>query len=111
MSRNIGHLVLPYIEQIKKNKLDVQQKFYLEIIEKNLAEIASPLLKKIQQFDLTPREIQIASLIKDGKSTKEVAKILGIGEGSIDTHRKSIRKKLGLDRSSNLQSRLRFLEK
>ncbi len=108
---NIGHLVLPYVEKIKKNKLDVQQRFYLELIEKNLGEIASPLQKNIQQFDLTPREIQIASLIKDGKSTKEVARILGIGEGSIDTHRKSIRKKLGLDRSANLQSRLRFLEK
>ncbi|NTW76935.1 MAG: helix-turn-helix transcriptional regulator, partial [Syntrophaceae bacterium] len=57
------------------------------------------------------REIQIASLIKDGKTTKEIARALGIGEGSIDTHRKNIRKKLGMNRASNLQSHLRFLEK
>ncbi|MEN6331323.1 MAG: PAS and helix-turn-helix domain-containing protein [Smithella sp.] len=108
---NIGSLVLPYVEKIRKNNLDAQQQFCLDIIKKNLGEIASPLLKNIRQFDLTPREVQIASLINDGKTTKEIAKTLGIAEGSISTHRKNIRKKLGLDRVSNLQSYLRFLKK
>ncbi|MEN6375851.1 MAG: PAS domain S-box protein [Smithella sp.] len=108
---NIGTLVLPYVEKIRKNNLDVQQQFCLDTIEKNLDEIASPLLKNIQQFNLTPREFQVASLIKDGKTTKEIADILGIVEGSIATHRKNIRKKLGLERTSNLQSQLRFFEK
>jgi len=106
---NIGSLVLPYLEQLKKNNLDMQQQFCLNTIEKNLDEIVSPLLKNIQQFNLTPREIQIAYLIKDGKTTKEIATVLGIVEGSIATHRKNIRKKLGMDRTSNLQSQLRFL--
>ncbi|NTW77786.1 MAG: PAS domain S-box protein [Syntrophaceae bacterium] len=108
---NIGTLVLPYVEKIRKNNLDVQQQFCLDTIEKNLDEIVSPLLKNIQQFNLTPREIQIASLINDGKTTKEIALALGIAEGSIAAHRKNIRKKLGLDRNSNLQSQLRFFEK
>ncbi|MEN6330995.1 MAG: PAS domain S-box protein [Smithella sp.] len=108
---NIGSLVLPYVEKLRKNNLDMQQQFCLDTIEKHLGEIASPLLNNMRQYDLTPREIQIASLIKDGKTTKEIAKTLLIGEGSIDTHRKNIRKKLGLDRTSNLQSYLRFLEK
>lgn len=108
---NIGSLVLPYVEKLRKNNLDTQQQFCLDTIEKHLNEIASPLLNNMRQYDLTPREIQIASLIKDSKTTKEISKTLGIGEGSIDTHRKNIRKKLGLDRTSNLQSHLRFLEK
>ncbi len=107
---NIGNLVLPYVEKIKKNNLDLQQKFCLDTVEKNLAEIASPLLSNIRQFNLTPREMQIASMIKDGKTTKEIAKALGIVEGSIDTHRKNIRKKMGLNRASNLQSHLSFLD-
>jgi len=106
---NISSLVLPYLEQLKKNNLDMQQQFCLNTIEKNLDEIVSPLLKNIQQFNMTPREIQIAYLIKDGKTTKEIATALGITEGSIATHRKNIRKKLGMDRTSNLQSQLRFL--
>ena len=108
---NIGSLVLPYVEKLRKNNLDTQQQFCLDTIEKHLNEIASPLLNNMRQYDLTRREIQIASLIKDSKTTKEISKTLGIGEGSIDTHRKNIRKKLGLDRTSNLQSHLRFLEK
>ena len=108
---NISSLVLPYVEKVKKNNLDAQQQLCLDTIERNLSGIVSPLLKNIQQFDLTPREIQIVSLIKDGKTTKEIARALGIGEGSIDTHRKNIRKKMGLNRASNLQSHLRFLEK
>ncbi len=108
---NIGSMVLPYLERIRKNNLDAQQKFCLDTIEKNLDEIASPLLKNIQRFNLTPREVQIAYLIKDGKTTKEIASVLGIAEGSISTHRKNLRKKLGLDRDSNLQSHLCFFEK
>ena len=108
---NIRSIILPYVEKIRKNNLDAQQQFCLDVIEKNLGEIASPLLNNIRQFDLTPREVQVASLIKEGKTTKEVAQALGIEKGSIDTHRKNIRKKIGLDRASNLQSHLRFLEK
>ena len=108
---NISSLILPYTGAIRRNNLDAQQQLCLDTIEKNLGDIVSPLLKNIQYFDLTPREVQIASLIKDGKTTKEIARALGIGDGSIDTHRKNIRKKLGLNRASNLQSHLRFLEK
>ena len=108
---NIGSMIFPYLERIRKNNLDAQQQFCLDAVEKNLDEITSPLLKNIQQFNLTPREIEIAYLIKDGKTTKEIAGALGIVEGSIATHRKNIRKKLGLDRTCNLQSQLRFLEK
>jgi len=108
---NISSLVLPYIGGIRRNNLDAQQQLCLDTIEKNLSGIVSPLLKNIRQFELTPREIQIVSLIKDGKTTKEIASALGIGEGSIDTHRKNIRKKMGLNRACNLQSHLRFLEK
>ncbi|MEN6489963.1 MAG: response regulator [Smithella sp.] len=108
---NIGSIVLPYLEKMRKNNLDAQQQFCLDTVEKNLDEIASPLLKNIQQFNLTPREVQIACLIKDGKTTKEIASVLGIAEGSISTHRKNLRKKLGLDRDSNLQSHLRYFEK
>lgn len=108
---NIANLILPYVGKIKKINLDEQQNFCLDVVENNLKEILSPLLKNMQQFDLTPRELQVVSLIKDGKTTKEIAKTLGIEKGSIDTYRKNIRKKLGLNRTSNLESHLHFLEK
>jgi len=108
---NVRNLVLPYVEQMKKGKLEVEQKSYLEIIENHLKEIATPLLKNIRRFNLTPREMRVASLIKSGRTTKEIAKVMGSAPGSIDVHRKNIRKKLGLNnKKANLLSYLESLD-
>ena len=107
----VRNLVLPYVEQMKKGKLEVEQKSYLEIIETHLKEIATPLLKNIRRFNLTPREMRVASLIKSGRTTKEIAKVMGSAPGSIDVHRKNIRKKLGLNnKKANLLSYLESLD-
>ncbi|MRR15844.1 MAG: PAS domain S-box protein [Deltaproteobacteria bacterium] len=93
---NIKNLVLPYVEQMKKKIPDAGQRSYLEIIEAHLNEITTPLLHHLQQFDFTPQEVRVATLVKQGMSTKEIAEILGIAGGSVDVHRRHIRKKLGL---------------
>jgi len=56
---------------------------------------------------LTPREIQIAVLIKDNYLSKEIADQLMISKKAVDYHRTNIRKKLNLMPDDNLQ---RFLE-
>jgi DNA-binding CsgD family transcriptional regulator len=45
-------------------------------------------------------------MVKDGKTTKMIAQILGVEPCSIAAHRNSIRKKLGLPRKTHLQARL-----
>ena len=58
-------------------------------------------------IDLTPKAIQVASLIKDGKTTKEISLLLNISPGSVDLHRYHIRKKLGINKQvTNLRSYL-----
>jgi PAS domain S-box-containing protein len=107
---NIQTLVMPHVEQMKKGHLESRQQSYLDIVETHIKEIASPLLKNIQQFNLTPREVKVATLIKQEKSTKEIAEILGLASGSIDVYRKNLRKKLGLNnRKVNLLSFLKNL--
>ena len=66
---------------------------YLDIIDAHLNDITTPLLKNMRQFNLTPKEIEVAALVRQGKSTKEIAKILGKASGSVSIHRKNIRKK------------------
>ena len=104
---NVKKLVIPYIEKMKKNRLDPQQLSNLTILETNLNEIVSPFLHNIRQLNLSPRETQIASLVKDGKTTKEIAEIIGVATSAIDSYRNSIRTKLGLNnKKANLQSYL-----
>ncbi len=64
-------------------------------------------LLKIQHL-LTPRELEICSLIKNGMSTKDISTHLSISELTVERHRNTIRKKLGLNNSgSNLTTYLR----
>jgi PAS domain S-box-containing protein len=106
---NIRELALPYLEKIKMGALDEKQRTYLEILESNLHDIISPFLKKLssQYLNLTPTEIQVANLIREGKSTKEIAEILSISDRAIEFHRNNIRDKLGLKKAkTNLRSYL-----
>lgn len=108
---NMKSLVLPYIEQLKKGQLDARQMSYVNILQHNLTQITMPFARSVQQLNLNPREIQVASLIKEGKTSKEIGHIMGLATSSVDACRNSIRFKLGLNnRKANLQSYLQSLE-
>src|SRR2546430_356526 len=52
--------------------------------------------------DLTAREREIAQLVAEGKSTKEVAVTLGVSVKTAETHRSNLMRKLGLHCVSEL---------
>jgi DNA-binding CsgD family transcriptional regulator len=109
---NIKELVFPYMEKLKNSHLNKHQKAMLDIIESHLKDIVSPFLKRLSALNniLTPQELQIATLIKDGKSSKEIAAMLNISLSTINFHRKNLRTKFGLsNRRANLQSYLSSL--
>jgi DNA-binding CsgD family transcriptional regulator len=106
---NVKELVLPYVEKLKEVPLKPGNKTLVEVIENHLKDIISPLLQKFSnaQIILTPQEIKVVALIKDGKSSKEIADILTISETTVNFHRKNLRKKFGLkNRQMNLRSYL-----
>ena len=51
---------------------------------------------------ITDREREIVQLLAEGKSSKEIATILGISVRTVETHRATIMKKLGLKSFSEL---------
>lgn len=50
----------------------------------------------IKRFKISPREMEIIQLIKQGKSTKEIADELSLSAFTIETHRKNIFRKLNI---------------
>jgi len=106
---NVRELVVPFLERLKKSQLDPKQLSYTDILESNLNDIISPFSRTLsaKYLSLTPKEIQVANLIKQGKSTKDIGELMALSPRTIETHRKSLRKKLGLDKKKrNLRSRL-----
>jgi len=108
---NVKEMILPYILKMQKGQRDPRVKAYLDIVATNLNEIISPFLNTVRQLNLTPREIEVASFIREGRTTKEIAQILGVATSAVDSHRNNMRIKLGLNRKKiNLRSYLLSLK-
>jgi len=110
---NVKGLIEPYIQKMKTTELNDRQETILSIIESNLNEIISPFTRKmtLKYLNLTPQEIKIANLIKHGNSSKKIADLLSISPRTVETHRKNIRSKIGLDgKKANLRSHLLSLD-
>jgi PAS domain S-box-containing protein len=106
---NIKELINPYVEKLKKTSLDDKQATYLNILESNLKNVAASFSHALhfKYASLTPAEIQIADLIRDDKTTKEIADLLNLSTRTIESHRKNIRRKMGLtDKKMNLRTTL-----
>jgi PAS domain S-box-containing protein len=104
---NVKLLILPYIEKLK-SRIDLKGSSYVNVLESNLREIVSPFAQKlsVKYLNLTNREVQIANLIKEGKTTKEIAALLNVSESAVNVYRYHIRRKLSLTKKHNLRSYL-----
>ena len=111
---NIKTLVSPYIEKLKYTSLNETQKTLLNILETNLSEMLKPFTEQLmnEAVNLSPTEVQVASLGKEGKTSKEIAEIMIISENTVKTHKRHIRSKLGIKgKKVNLRTYMRSLFK
>lgn len=111
---NMKQLVLPHLQSLKKSRLDVSQQSLIGILESNLEIIISPFTSKLlsKSAGLTPMELRIADLVKEGKTNKEIAEMLCVAMNTVTSHRFHIRSKLGLkNKSANLRSHLLSVSK
>ncbi len=108
----VNELILPFLEKLKATRLDSSQRGCIESIESNLSDMVAPFASVLSSalLKLTPSEIQVASLIRDGRTTKEIAQILNVSPDAVSFHRKNIRAKLNLKyKKTNLTTYLRSL--
>jgi PAS domain S-box-containing protein len=111
---SVKELVMPHLEELKKCLSDQRELTHVQILESNLKGIISPFAQKLslQFLHLTQKEIRIANLIKEGKTTKEIARFMNLSKFAIDTHRAHLRNKLGLtNKKANLRTYLSSIQK
>lgn len=106
---NIRELIIPCIQQVKKYRMDNAALKHLSLAESYLTDIVSPFLRNLstKELHLTHKELLVANLLKDGKSSKEIADLLNITVRGVEFHRYKIRSKLGIrNTKGNLRSYL-----
>ena len=106
---SINDLLIPYLERVKKRTSDKKSLDYLSVLEHNLDTITSSFFRNLttKYANLTSTEIEVANLVKNGKSIKEIADLLSISGKTVEVHRMNIRKKMGIaNTKTSLRSHL-----
>ena len=105
---NVKELLVPFLDKLSRTQLNARQGAYLDVLRSTLEEIISPFSRELSSkyLSLTPTEIQVAKLVKEGKKSKQIAEMMGLSTRTVESHRDNIRKKLGLKGKRNLRSSL-----
>ena len=98
VAANVLSLVEPHIHKLKLSGIDEKQANHVAIIESTLKNLVSSFVRTSVAMDLrlSPAEMQVANLIKQGMTSKEIAKYQGLSSQTVDKHRSHIRKKIGV---------------
>jgi len=107
--QDVRQAIDPFLESLRTQAAPGHEKA-LEELEANLNVLLS---KDIDVFEdryatLSPREVEICELLKNGLSSKQISAELSLSLVTVHKHREKIRKKLGLtNKSINLSTFLR----
>jgi len=94
---NVEKLLMPLVGRLKSMSTQMSLTV-VNLIEEGLRDLTSKFGKDISSKinKLSKRELEICNMVKNGLSSKEIARILAISDRSVSTHRRNIRKKLGI---------------
>jgi len=106
---NIENIIFPSLEKIRFNK---GEDAYIEQHRIALENLTSNFGKKISdaQVKLSPREKEICGLVRNGVVNKDIGSMLKIAVHTVEKHRRTVRKKLGItNKGVNLHTYLNSL--
>ncbi len=97
INMNVEKVLIPILQALTL-QLPPSQKKYGEILQTNLEEITSPFINQLSRSyqALTPTEIAVCNMIRNGMQTKEIAEARGVSAATINRHREKIRRKLNI---------------
>ncbi|MFH0813620.1 MAG: helix-turn-helix transcriptional regulator [Pseudomonadota bacterium] len=100
MQANVEKVLMPILNALMLELPKVQRQ-YVEMLKTQLEEITSPFIKHLshQYHSLTPSEVEICNMIRNGLRTKEIAEMRGVSIATINRHREHVRRKLKIANS------------
>ncbi len=98
LAGDMEKLLLPALGRIRKEQDIAARSHFVDLFADQMLQMVNQAgpRKDARLLRLTPTETRICQFIQAGKSSKEMANTLNISLGTVNTHRKNIRKKLGL---------------
>lgn len=106
---NLKELIDPYLTRLENGNLRGDQRQLVELIRVNLDEVVASSMPEFasKYFMFSPNELQVVNLIRKGKTTKEMARLLNLSTRTVESYRNSIRKKLDIkNKKVNLRTYL-----
>jgi DNA-binding CsgD family transcriptional regulator/PAS domain-containing protein len=94
--------IYPFVTQLKEVKNRSEQSRIFDLLSFKLNELCQSLDRRnnnLLKKSLSATELKIASYIKDGLRSKDIAKKLKISVTTVKTHRKNIRRKFNIQNS------------
>ncbi len=95
---NLKKNLFPYLDLLQNKLKSREEEMLVSTIKVNINKISSTFTQELSsaRLNLTPREVQIAEMIRQGKSSKDIALVFNLSVGTVDFYRNNLRKKLGI---------------
>lgn len=110
IARTICSRILPLIEELQQDKIPKRSLIKLDVLTTYLQSM-TPRISKSREIivALSPMELRVATMVRKGFSSEEIARMLHLSTHTIKTHRRSIRRKLNIrNLQINLTTYLKF---
>jgi DNA-binding CsgD family transcriptional regulator len=98
ITQQTHRLLVPRLQGLLESGLDQNQQKVVKLLISQLRQITSSFAQRLNspKFGLTPREIQVAMMIREGLATKEIAEVLKVSGDTVATYRHNIHRKFGI---------------
>jgi len=109
ISQAISSQIMSLINELKTHKVPEKSRVILEMLTIHLNELTRAGSRGHDVIiALTAMELRVATMIKSGFKSEEIARVLNISPHTVKSHRQNIRKKLNLkNENTNLSSYLK----
>ena len=110
---NVDKILIPILHAMEA-EAPFEQKGYVVMLKRNLEQMTSPFIDKLSKayLSLTPAEIQVCGMIRNGLTSKEIAQLRHVSPVTVSRQRERIRKRLGItNKKVNLTTYLHAFEK